>query len=153
MLVARVAVQRPRVVMVDADAEGALDAIARMRELPDAEGIDVVFFGRPGAALAGAEDALAHEGSGFFARPVNVPALLKKIESLALGQDEAAPGRVRSETVRTQRSTRRCAVRAHRHARLLAADRPRAAAVEASDGSLRPPMSRRVSTRSARRAS
>ena len=83
MLVARVAVQRPRVVILDADAEGALDAVARMRELPDAEGIDVLFCGRPGATLAGAEDALAHEGSGFFPRPVNVPALLKKIEALA----------------------------------------------------------------------
>jgi hypothetical protein len=82
MLVARVAVQRPRVVIIDADADGALDAIARMRELPDAESIDVVFIGRPGAALAGAEDALAHEGSGFFPRPVNVPTLTKKIESL-----------------------------------------------------------------------
>jgi hypothetical protein len=82
MLVARVAVQRPRVVIIDADADGALDAIARMRELPDAESIDVVFIGRLGAALSGAEDALAHEGSGFFPRPVNVPTLTKKIESL-----------------------------------------------------------------------
>jgi hypothetical protein len=88
MLVARVAVQRPRVVILDADAEGALDAVARMRELPDADGIDVLFCGRPGAALAGAEDALAHEGSGFFSRPVNVPMLLKKIESLAVPEEE-----------------------------------------------------------------
>jgi len=83
MLVARVAVQRPRVVIIDADADGALDAVARMRELPDAEAIDVLFCGRPGAALSNAEDALAHEGSGFFSRPVNVPGLLKTVESLA----------------------------------------------------------------------
>ena len=76
MLVARVAVQRPRIVILDADAEGALDAVARMRELPDAEAIDVLFCGRQGATLSGAEDALAHEGSGFFPRPVNMPALL-----------------------------------------------------------------------------
>ena len=82
MLVARVAVQRPRVVILDADADGALDAIARMRELPDAESIDVVFCGRPGAVLSSAEDALADEGSGFFSRPVNVPTLSKKGESL-----------------------------------------------------------------------
>ena len=85
MLVARVAVQRPRVVILDADAEGALDAVARMRELPEAEAIDVLFCGRPGATLSDTEDALAHEGSGFFPRPVNVPTLLKKIESLASG--------------------------------------------------------------------
>ncbi len=88
MLVARVAVQRPRVVILDADADGALDAVARMRELPDAESIDVLFVGRPGAALSNAEDALAHEGSGFFPRPVNVPTLTKKVESLVLGEVE-----------------------------------------------------------------
>ena len=83
MLVARVAVQRPRVILLDADGDGALACVARMRELPDSDGIDVIFMGRAGAALADAEDALAHEGSGFFARPVDVTALLRKIESLA----------------------------------------------------------------------
>ena len=82
MLVARVAVQRPRVILLDADGDGALASVARMRELPDSESIDVVFLGRAGAALADAEDALAHEGSGFFARPIDVPALLRKIEAL-----------------------------------------------------------------------
>ncbi len=91
MLVARVAVQRPRVVILDADAEGALDAVARMRELPDAEAIDVLFCGRAGAAFSSAEDALAHEGSGFFPRPVAVATLVKKIESLALGEIEDLP--------------------------------------------------------------
>ncbi len=102
MLVARVAVQRPRVVILDADAEGALDAVARMRELPDAEGIDVLFCGRPGAALASAEDALAHEGSGFFPRPVAVATLVKKVESLASGsaaQEPIPPAEVSSKAV------------------------------------------------------
>lgn len=85
MLVARVAVQRPRVILVDADSEGALEAIARMRELPDSDGVDVLFCGRAGDGLAGVEDALAHEGSGFFPRPVDVPALVKKIEALTGG--------------------------------------------------------------------
>src|SRR6185312_90559 len=49
------------------------------------EAIDVLFCGRPGATLSDTEDALAHEGSGFFPRPVAVPSLLKKIESLASG--------------------------------------------------------------------
>ena len=48
MLIARVAVQRPRVILLDADAEGALAAVARLRDLPDAEGIDVVFVGKLG---------------------------------------------------------------------------------------------------------
>ncbi len=90
MLVARVAVQRPRVVIIDADADGALDVVARMRELPDAESIDVLFCGRAGAALSNTEDALAHEGSGFFSRPVSVPTLLKTVESLVAGAEQAS---------------------------------------------------------------
>jgi hypothetical protein len=85
MLLARVAVQRPRVVLVDADAEGALESVGRLRELPDAEGIDIVFLGRAGEALAGPEDALAHEGSGFFDRPVDIPGLLRKVDALTGG--------------------------------------------------------------------
>ncbi|MEO6574039.1 MAG: hypothetical protein ABIP89_09380, partial [Polyangiaceae bacterium] len=91
MLVARVAVQRPRVILVDADSEGALESIARMRELPDSDGVDVLFCGRAGDGLAGVEDALAHEGSGFFARPVDVAALVKKIEALAGGVGSVPP--------------------------------------------------------------
>jgi hypothetical protein len=85
MLLARVAVQRPRIVLVDADAEGALESVERLRELPDAEGIDVVFLGHAGEALAGPEDALAHEGSGFFDRPVDIPGLIRKVEALTGG--------------------------------------------------------------------
>src|SRR5271166_3719250 len=62
MLVARVAVQHPRVILVDSDAEGALEVIARMRELPDADDIHVLFLARPGGAVASPEESLAHEG-------------------------------------------------------------------------------------------
>ncbi|HEX3343403.1 MAG TPA: hypothetical protein VHS09_02470, partial [Polyangiaceae bacterium] len=85
MLVARVAVQRPRVILVDADSEGALDVVSRMRELPDAEGIDVLFLARPGGAVASPEEAMAHEGSGLFVRPVEIPALVRKVEALTDG--------------------------------------------------------------------
>ncbi len=83
MLVARVAVQCPGVILIDADSDGALDAVSRMRELPDADDIDVLFLARPGGAVASPEEALAHEGSGLFVRPVDVPALVRKVESLA----------------------------------------------------------------------
>jgi hypothetical protein len=85
MLVARVAVQRPRVVLVDADADGALDVVERMRELPDADDIHVLFIARPGGAIASPEQALAHEGSGLFVRPVDVPALVRKVQLLTEG--------------------------------------------------------------------
>jgi len=85
MLVARVAVQLPRVILIDADGDGALDAVGRMRELPDADDIHVLFIARPGGAIASPEEALAHEGSGLFVRPVDVPALVRKVEALAGG--------------------------------------------------------------------
>ncbi|HEY3821890.1 MAG TPA: hypothetical protein VGL81_32210 [Polyangiaceae bacterium] len=85
MLVARVAVQRPRVILIDADSEGALDVVSRMRELPDAEGIDVLFLARPGGAVASPEEAMAHEGSGLFVRPVDIAALVRKVEALTDG--------------------------------------------------------------------
>jgi hypothetical protein len=91
MLVARVAVQRPKVILVDADADGAMDAVARVRELSETDAIDVVFFGKQGAALSGIDDAVAHEGSGFFARPVDVPALLRKIDALTGGANRPVP--------------------------------------------------------------
>ena len=82
MLVARVAVQRPRVVVVDADGEGALEVVERMRELPDADDIHVLFIASPGGAIASSEEALAHEGSGFFVRPVDVTALVQRVHAL-----------------------------------------------------------------------
>ena len=99
MLVARVAVQQPRVILVDADAEGALEVVAKMRELPASESIDVVFLGRPGGTFSSAEDALAHEGSGFFTRPLDVDAVVRKVEALVsiAPRPSPPPGSRRSE--------------------------------------------------------
>jgi hypothetical protein len=85
MLIARVAVQHPRVIVVDADSDGALDVVGRMRELPDADDIHVLFVARPGGVIASPEEALAHEGSGLFVRPVDVSALLRKVGALVGG--------------------------------------------------------------------
>jgi hypothetical protein len=85
MLVARVAVQHPRVVLVDADSHGALDIVARMRELPDADDVHVVFITAPGGAISSLEEALAHEGSGLSLRPLDVAALVRQIDALSGG--------------------------------------------------------------------
>src|SRR5262245_29612579 len=85
MLVARVAVQCPRVLLVDADAESALETIAKMREIPEADSVDVIFLGKEGGAIGNVQGAFANDGSGFFVRPVEVPTLLKKIEALTGG--------------------------------------------------------------------
>ncbi len=89
MLVARVAVQRPNVVLVDADAEGAVETVGRMRELPSSDAIDVIFLGRAGEAMSTSEDAIANEGSGFFSRPIDPAAVVKKIQALAMGEAPA----------------------------------------------------------------
>ncbi len=91
MLVARVAVQRPKVILVDADAEGALAAVARVRELSESQAVDVVFLGKPGRAVPGMDEALAREGSGFFGRPVDVAALLRKVDALTGGASRPMP--------------------------------------------------------------
>jgi len=93
MLVARVAVQRPRVILVDADSESALEVVGRVHELPDALGIEVFFLARPGGAVASPEEAVTHHGRGLFVRPVEVAALVRKVEALtggARGCDDAA---------------------------------------------------------------
>jgi hypothetical protein len=78
MLVARVAVQRPRIVLIDADADGAYAAVLRMRELPDSESIDVLFLGK---STEPAGESIEDAGS-FFGRPVDVLQLVRRIETL-----------------------------------------------------------------------
>ncbi len=87
MLVARVAVQRPRVILLDADGAGALDVAARIRQIPNAEDVQVLFLGRAGGAVASPEDALARAAGGLFVRPVDVNALVERVVALAGAPD------------------------------------------------------------------
>lgn len=96
LLVARVAVQTPSLILLDIDADGALDVVARLREVPGAQGIDILFLGDAGRTLSDSSDALRQEGSGFLARPVDLQALLRKIGALVGakrdGEDPASSG-------------------------------------------------------------
>jgi DNA-binding response OmpR family regulator len=85
MLVARVAVQHPHVILLDADSEGALDVVARVRELPAADDIHVLFLARAGGTIATPEEALAKAGSGLFVRPVDVASLVSRVSALVGG--------------------------------------------------------------------
>ena len=94
MLSARVAAQRPNVVLVDVDADSVLDELARLRKLPGSGAIDFVYFGSGNGVVKSAEDALANDGSAFFMRPVDVGALVRRIEALTGGplvRPEARP--------------------------------------------------------------
>lgn len=78
LLPSRVAVQRPDVVVVDAEAEGVREVVARLRALPGGQGIDLLFLG----ALGAEADDLQIEASGVFRRPVDVSHVVRKIQAL-----------------------------------------------------------------------
>jgi hypothetical protein len=82
LLVSRVSVQRPSLILCDADATGALETIQRVRETPGGSRIDVLFLGEPGRTVEQNAGALQHEASGVFVRPVDEFILLRKVEAL-----------------------------------------------------------------------
>lgn len=84
LLVSRVSVQRPALILCDADAPGAVESVERIhRDVPGGHRVDVVFIRDP-SAPTGAELTLAieREGSGSFSRPVDDAALTRKVEAL-----------------------------------------------------------------------
>lgn len=85
MLVSRAQAQRPNVVLVDIDAPNALEEVHRLRRIPGGGAIDFVYFGTGGGPIRSNEDAMSNEGSAFFLRPVDIPALLRRLESLTGG--------------------------------------------------------------------
>ncbi len=82
LLVSRVAVQKPALILCDVDADHALETAHRLRDVPGGAHVDVIFFGEAGRALLERRDAVFHEASGVFTRPVDTYALLRKVEAL-----------------------------------------------------------------------
>lgn len=85
MLVARTQVQRPNVILADVDAPSSLEELGRLRKLPGAGAIDFIYFGSGAGPIANGEDALANEGSSFFVRPIDVAALVRRLDALTGG--------------------------------------------------------------------
>ncbi|MBX3233776.1 MAG: hypothetical protein KIT84_09085 [Labilithrix sp.] len=85
LLLSRTQVQRPQVIIADVDALGALDELARVRKLPGSGAIDFVFFGAGGGIVKNADDALASGGSAFFLRPIDIGAVVRRLEALTGG--------------------------------------------------------------------
>ncbi|MCC6215866.1 MAG: hypothetical protein IT376_13460 [Polyangiaceae bacterium] len=84
-VVGRVGVQRPALIVCDVDAPRALDTMRRLRDVPGGAGVDVIFLGAPGRTLDEHIDAVLHEASGYFVRPVDPPAVVRKVEALIGG--------------------------------------------------------------------
>jgi hypothetical protein len=76
LLVSRIVVQRPALIVFDADAEGAIDTLAKMRELTLGAHFPIVVLGE-GERTASLPEGLA---DAAFARPVEVRVLLDAIE-------------------------------------------------------------------------
>jgi hypothetical protein len=79
LLLGRVGAQRPAIVLCDADAPDALDTIERVRDVPGAEAIEILFFHDPARTM---DSRAALLGNEVFPRPVDVEALSKKVERL-----------------------------------------------------------------------
>jgi hypothetical protein len=84
LLVNRVSVQRPALILCDADAPGAVESIERIhRDVPGGHRVDVVFVRERGSQSAPElTSVIEREGSGSFDRPVDDAALTRKIEAL-----------------------------------------------------------------------
>jgi hypothetical protein len=81
MLVARVAVQMPIVLIMDADAAGVAEAVARIRGVAGGAGIHILFLGESSTAVPESERAAA----AFFARPVDAADVVRKVDALTGG--------------------------------------------------------------------
>lgn len=79
LLASRVAVQKPDLILCDADAEGALDTLERVRALTIEAPVPVILLGQRGGAMERIDGALA---AGAFARPANVKELADTVERL-----------------------------------------------------------------------
>jgi hypothetical protein len=82
MLLSRVAAQLPALVLVDADAEGAVETVRQLRELPGGSSVEILFVGEQGKTFSGTTDAVLAGAIGFLARPLDLPGVLRKIQAL-----------------------------------------------------------------------
>lgn len=84
LLVNRVSVQRPALILCDADAPGAVESVERIhRDVPGGHRVDVVFIRERGQnSSPDLTSIIEREGSGSFDRPVDDSALTRKIEAL-----------------------------------------------------------------------
>jgi hypothetical protein len=85
MLVARVAVQKPEVIVIDADVTGAADAVSAIRAMDGGGAIDLLLLGQGTPEGGPANKALSLPIGGFFRRPVDPSEIVGKIGALTGG--------------------------------------------------------------------
>ncbi|HEY3497551.1 MAG TPA: DnaJ domain-containing protein [Polyangiaceae bacterium] len=82
LLAGRVAVQRPAVVICDADAPGTLETMNRMQIAAGGRAIDVLLIAESTEAPSEGRTELERQASGVFTRPVDPDELVRKIEQI-----------------------------------------------------------------------
>lgn len=91
LLLSRVAVQRPALILLDADARGALDIARDVKASREGDEVRVVLIGERDRTLASMGRSVDEIGVTFL-RPVEVYSLLRKVEALIGPPAEGAPG-------------------------------------------------------------
>lgn len=92
-LATRAGVQKPSVVLLDVDPSGALDEVSRLRRVAGTGAIDFVYLGAGDGLVKDADDALSHQASAFFRRPVDIAGLVRKVDALTGGTTNRAQAR------------------------------------------------------------
>jgi CheY-like chemotaxis protein len=82
LLAGRVAVQRPSLVVLDADTPGTTEAVQRMQAAGGEKPIDVVLIADASQSSPESRSELEQRAVGFFTRPINVEELTAKIAEL-----------------------------------------------------------------------
>ena len=97
LLAGRVAVQRPSLVVLDADTPALLDTVQRMQAAASGKPIDIVLIAEP-TSSPDSRGELEQRAAGVFARPVNTGEIIARIEHVVgppgeLGSSPAASAR------------------------------------------------------------
>jgi hypothetical protein len=82
LLAGRVSVQRPAVVVCDADASGTLETITRVRIAAGDRAIEVLLLAQRTESASDSRRELEKLSGGLFARPVDADALIDRVEQI-----------------------------------------------------------------------
>ena len=74
--------RRPALVVLDADAPGALALCGILRGAPECQNLPIVLVGQSGLTLHSTADAIVRGGDAFFSRPVDRGRLGQKVRTL-----------------------------------------------------------------------
>lgn len=82
--------RRPALVILDADAPGALSLCGVLRSGPENQNLPIVLVGQSGLTLHSTADAIVRGGDAFFPRPVDRARLHQKVRTLLGGAPVAS---------------------------------------------------------------